>query len=422
MKFSARPQFAAVWIALLWGIVTVLLLLEVGRHTNDQIETQAQSWANSFDVAWITRPDDYPNLFRTMKSEYFDNIEKNQQFFRDVILTWIHPRKGEIILYPTERIGESASDLPTLNSILLPIRTKDGEKRERGYLRFLIDPWGRWGTTIALLLAAFNVLLLLLFLHFWLRRISRRYEASQSELQQKKKELIQLEQLALAGRLSAGLLHDLKKPVIHIREESTDPSTKDPLPDIREQSELFLSMLHDSGLEGFARRRSTQPECCDAIDLMERSLRLVEYERADVEVNLEIEGDVPFVWALPTRLMQVFSNLILNAYQAMRGHGALTIEISSEEEPEGRQAVVVVRDTGPGIAPENRERVFDPFYTTGREGSGLGLYIIRTILEDLGGEISIGESPEGGALFRVVLPEGEPLRPRERNGSAPADG
>ena len=420
MKLSARPQFVTIWITALWGIVTVLLLLEVGRHTNGQIKTQAQSWANSFNVAWITRPDDFPHLFRTMKSQYFDNLQKNQQFFRDVVLTWVHPTQGEVILYPTEKIGEDVHDLPQAGSILFPIRTSGDSPRDCGYLRFQLDPWNRWGTTISLLLAAFNVLLVLLFLIYWFGRISTRYRASQSELQQKKRELIQLEQLALAGRLSAGLLHDLKKPVIHIREECTEPSTKDPLPDIREQSELFLSMLHDSGLEGFARRRSTQPECCDVIDLMERSLRLVEYERADVEVRLQVEGDVPFVWALPTRLMQVFSNLILNAYQAMHGHGVLTVEIHPEEGSDGNRAVVVVRDTGPGIPPGDRAQVFEPFYTTGREGSGLGLYIIRTILEDLGGDIQIGESEEGGALFRVALPEGRPPHPRERQTSTPA--
>jgi len=406
MRLAPRPQFVVVWFTLIWGIATVLVLLELARHTNDQIERQANSWANAFNVGWISRPDDYRDVFRTLEVEYFANLRESQRFFREVILTWVHPTRGEVVLYPAEKIGGRVEDLARVRSISLPLRMASDPDRVCGYLHFSLNPWERWGTTVAFLLAAVNVLLLILILFYLLTRISRRYEASQSELERKKQELIQLEQLALAGRLSAGLLHDLKKPVIHIREECVESTSGHPLKDIREQSELFLSMLRDSGLEGFAKRRSTEPECCDVIDLVERSLRLVEYEREDVEVEVRVEGEVPFVWAHPTRLMQVLSNLILNAYQAMRGRGKLTVRILSEEEGETRNAVVLMEDTGPGVSPENRDRIFDPFFTTGKDGSGLGLYIIRTILEDQGGRVTVGDSAEGGASFRVVLPEG----------------
>jgi C4-dicarboxylate-specific signal transduction histidine kinase len=147
------------------------------------------------------------------------------------------------------------------------------------------------GHPVTFLLAAANVLLLLIILLVWLTRVSARYVQSQFELEQKKIELVQLEQLALAGRLSAGLLHDLKKPVIHIREEASEEPTPETLKDIREQSELFLSMLRDSGLEGFARLRSSEEECCDVIDLVDRSLRLVAYERNDVQVIRDFDAD-----------------------------------------------------------------------------------------------------------------------------------
>jgi len=164
-------------------------------------------------------------------------------------------------------------------------------------------------------------------------------------------------------------------------------------------------MLRDSGLEDFARRRPTEPEYCDLIDLMERSLRLVEYERNNVQIRLEVQGEIPLVRALPTRLMQVFSNLILNAYQAMHGNGSLTIKIRSDQNQQGTSAVVEFLDTGPGIPPEYASHVFEPFFTTGKGGSGLGLYICKTIVEDLGGMISFSAPSGGGTLFRIDLPE-----------------
>jgi len=101
------------------------------------------------------------------------------------------------------------------------------------------------------------------------------------------------------------------------------------------------------------------------------------------------------VRALPTRLMQVFSNLFLNAYQAMHGNGCLIITLRQDQEQQESSAVVEVLDTGPGIRTEHTSHVFEPFFTTGKGGSGLGLYICKTIIEDLGGSISFSVHPKG---------------------------
>lgn len=408
MNLNVRPPVLVLALLFIWAIATTLIFVKLARDAEEQIQKQAELAAINFDVNWVLRPDDTPHLFRTMREEYFEDLARKHESFRSVVLTWVRPDGEEAIVYPTERILVD-SDVRTQTSGAVRrslVDPYDETRTPRGYLYFQLVPWRRWVTPVTFLLAAFNVLLLLIILIVWLSRVSARYVQSQSELEQKKLELVQLEQLALAGRLTAGLLHDLKKPVIHIREEASEVPTPERLVDIREQSELFLSMLRDSGLEGFARRRSSEPEYCDVIDLVERSLRLVEYERNDVEVVREFDRGTPMVWAHPTRLMQVFSNLILNAYQAMRGRGRLSVKIGALENEKGKRAVVTFADTGPGIPAENRERVFEPFFTEGKEGSGLGLYISRTIVEDLGGRIQAEESEEGGARFRVVLPEG----------------
>jgi hypothetical protein len=100
--------------------------------------------------------------------------------------------------------------------------------------------------------------------------------------------------------------------------------------------------------------------------------------------------------------VQVFSNLILNAFQAMEGTGCLTVKSGSGD----GSAFAEIGDTGPGIPPEHPDQLFLPFFTTkpGEQGTGLGLYITRDIVADAGGSISVKSSP-GSTIFRVEFPE-----------------
>jgi len=315
MKFSyfgawrtaVRPGFVALVLLLVWGTATILVFVHLERKAESEISRLADVLATRFKVSWIARPDDESNhhLFRTMRNEYFSELTGNpnetQRFYRQVFLTWVHPiTKDEVLIYPPSWIGRKVRDVVTNDTIRKELIDPFHQPlAPSGYLYFQLDPWQKRSTPFTFLLAAVNVLLLLLILFYWLSRLSQRYEASQFELEQKKQELIQLEQLALAGKLSAGLLHDLKKPVIHIREECRDGFSPESLKDISEQSDLFLAMLRDSGLEDFARRRSSDPEYCDLIDLVERSLRLVEYERNSVHVRVNVEGGI--LWSGPCR-------------------------------------------------------------------------------------------------------------------------
>ena len=104
----------------------------------------------------------------------------------------------------------------------------------------------------------------------------------------------------------------------------------------------------------------------------------------------------------PGELEQVVFNVFLNAAQAMHGSG--TIETRARLEKD--QVVLAIRDTGPGIAPEHLERVFEPFFSTKQpgEGSGLGLAISYELVQEMGGSIRAGNDPRGGAIFEIVLP------------------
>lgn len=229
-----------------------------------------------------------------------------------------------------------------------------------------------------------------------------------SELEERRAEVVRLERLALAGQLSANILHDIKKPVLNIKHEVADALEgaaphPDLLREIAAQTDLFFAMLRDLGYEDFVRGGTAdEAEWCDLPTAVARSLRLVKYERRDVNVEVIEESAAPLVFAPPRRLVQLFSNLALNAFQALGGKGRLRITISAAE----GAAVVLVEDDGPGIAPALRPELFRAFATTraAEGGSGLGLYICATIAKDLGGSIEATDAALGGAAFRVRLP------------------
>ena len=238
---------------------------------------------------------------------------------------------------------------------------------------------------------------------FQFRRQEQVISATTVELEEKRRELVRLERLALAGQLSAGILHDLKKPVLNIKNELEEPPSPDMAQGLRGQVDTFFAILRDSSLERLVRTEGER-EYVDVNEMLQRSLALVRYECGGVENVVRLDPSLPPVLAVPVRLLQVFSNLILNAYQAMDGAGSLTV---SSRRGEGG-VVVSVEDSGPGIPPDLLASVFTPFFTTkpADKGTGLGLYITRDIVRDMGGDIRV-ESRPGRTLFEVLLPAGE---------------
>jgi len=233
------------------------------------------------------------------------------------------------------------------------------------------------------------------------------------ELEEKKRELVEMERLSLAGQLSANIFHDIRKPMLNIRmdveEISATPLERERLGerlgDIRRQVELFFNILRDLNIERFIRGDQAGREFVNVNELLDRACSLVRYERGGVEVKTDSLPPPPPVLAFPYRLIQVFSNIILNAYQAMQGQGQLTRATRRE----GNEVVITIADTGPGIEAERLEHIFEPFVSTREKagGSGLGLYISKGIVEELGGTINVSSRPGQGAVFEIRLPTKE---------------
>jgi signal transduction histidine kinase len=164
-------------------------------------------------------------------------------------------------------------------------------------------------------------------------------------------------------------------------------------------SRLITELLDAARID--AGRLTLRREPVRVDELLDRVLRSVgTVERA---AALDVDGDVDVIWADADRLTQVFTNLVENAMR--HGGGLKHVYVSSADD----SILVQVQDRGPGIPHEDRERVFNRFWRSGpAAGSGLGMYIAAGIVDQLGGDIHVGEAVGGGANIAVRLPRNEP--------------
>jgi signal transduction histidine kinase len=159
-----------------------------------------------------------------------------------------------------------------------------------------------------------------------------------------------------------------------------------------------------------------QVERTDIPDMLQQSITMAESKatRGSVAVTLEIENGLPVIEADHHQLVQVFTNLLTNAFEALDGRGKIAISAVAgtiEEDPAliGLQpptptVVIDVLDDGPGLPRDATDKIFDPFFTTKPQGSGLGLAIVRKIVDAHDGRIDVGSIPGAGTRFRVTLP------------------
>lgn len=227
-------------------------------------------------------------------------------------------------------------------------------------------------------------------------------------LKQMEHQLLETERLAAIGELAAVVAHEVRNPLAGIRggcelllegyPEGDD--RHDIGVEVIHQVDRLNRMVHDLLL--FARPKAMDPVPTDLHALLDRSLRVLEDDPANVGVTVvrDYESGDPIVAADGRQLEQVFVNLILNATQAMGQRGTLTVATRLAD----HEAIVSIRDTGPGIAPEVAEQMFNPFFTTRAQGTGLGLAIVKKIVTAHGGRIEVSSPPGSGAAFHVTLP------------------
>ena len=224
-------------------------------------------------------------------------------------------------------------------------------------------------------------------------------------------ELVKAEKLAAIGELAAGVAHEVNNPMAIIR-GNTEVMMMELPPDSpgREEAEIIAQQVGRvevivGGLLTFARQQRKTLGLVAVDRLLEEILGQVRHQvpleglrvRRELAGDIEIEGD-------GNQLRQVFTNLIVNAVQAMEGgsNGELTVKTSLDEA--SGHCLIEFRDTGRGIAPEQLKDIFTPFYTTKPTGTGLGLSVSYGIVKDHGGEIKVVSEVDTGSVFTVVLP------------------
>jgi signal transduction histidine kinase len=229
------------------------------------------------------------------------------------------------------------------------------------------------------------------------------------------------DRLATLGEMAAAIAHEVKNPLASIevmagvlkRLLSDREEALETLNDIIKEAKMANSIVVEV-LE-FVRPIQLQVERASVDEVIKDSITLAEgkMRRGAVTIDTDLDADVPELLADPHQLRQLFSNLLANAFEALGGEGHVEIRVSlipGEDEPVGTvepqppRVVVEVRDNGPGIAADDLERIFSPFFTTKPQGTGLGLAIVRKVVDAHEGHIDAVSAPGRGATFRVTLP------------------
>jgi signal transduction histidine kinase len=224
------------------------------------------------------------------------------------------------------------------------------------------------------------------------------------------------DRLAAVGEMAAVIAHEVKNPLAGIevmagllRRKIPDvPDAQSVLTDIIKEAKMANSIVQE--VLDFVRPIRLQVEHTAVADAVQGAIQLADTKarRGEVQVSVAIPDGLPQIQADQHQLTQVFTNLLMNAYEAMGGTGQVSITASRlrlEDGSDPHEAVLVqVADDGPGIPPDVAEKVFDPFFTTKPQGSGLGLAIVRKIVDAHDGRIDMRTAVGQGTTIRVTLP------------------
>ena len=240
----------------------------------------------------------------------------------------------------------------------------------------------------------------------------RENERMRLELEETQRQLVQAEKIASLGRLSAGVAHEINNPLagVLIYADMLMKELKGNEQWCQDLQEIINQTLRCKQIVGrlleFSRQSLDERVLFDVNEIIGHCVARLQHQSLfhNVEIIQNLESDLPQILGNPGELEQVFTNLMLNATDAMEGGGRITI--SSASELEAKQVVLTFTDTGPGIPLEIRGKIFEPFFTTKPVGvgTGLGLSIVYGVIQRHGGSIETESPPDGGTTFIIRLP------------------
>ncbi len=261
---------------------------------------------------------------------------------------------------------------------------------------------------MSLTLALIGMMLSIALMVALMRSLKRQWFAQEGL----RTELRRSEQLAALGKLVAGVAHEIRNPLAGIRSTiqlwdrmPETARTKESMEAVIQAVDRLNNIL--SRLLYFARAGRAERQPVDVNQILTTTFTLLEAQAKDqgVTLELDVQSALPAVFGSVEALRQVFLNLATNGLQAMPKGGCLRGR--SRLLPQDQEIEVRMADTGPGVSAEDQKHLFEPFFTTRPEGTGLGLALCREIIEQHDGRIDLITEDGFGATFRVVLPIAE---------------
>ncbi len=251
------------------------------------------------------------------------------------------------------------------------------------------------------------------------RALEQDLNVKRHDLQLSKDQLRDTEKLAELGTLASGMAHEIGTPmnVILGRAEFLQRKTKDPetakgLQTIVDQVERITRIMNQ--LLTFARRRPIERRPTNLNKVVEDTLEMVgeRFKRHHIKLRTDLAPTLPLVHADPDQIGQVILNLAINALHAIGEEGILHVGTSVVTVlqdfggPSNDMVELSVKDSGHGIAPEDLDKIFNPFFTTKEvgKGTGLGLTVVHGIVQEHGGQIKVESEVQKGTTFRILLP------------------
>ncbi|MCP4572397.1 MAG: response regulator [bacterium] len=247
-----------------------------------------------------------------------------------------------------------------------------------------------------------------------------------NELAEERRRAQRLESL---GLLAGGIAHDFNNLLMIIMGNASLAADDRDGPD----AEHYLVAINEASVRArnltdqlltFARGGAPRKELSD-LGALVRSVTNLVLSGTNVSADLHLPADLPHTEIDVGQIEQVLSNILINARQAMPRGGLVTVRVTHRQTPVADDLAIEIGDEGPGVPVEDRERVFEPYYSTKDARTGLGLAVAHSVIHRHDGRLTVDEAPGGGARFTVLLPASErqavpvaaaPRPPRRRSG------